>query len=211
VPHLRPLLCVYPIWGLFMHTQSAAHAYVTDTIPFHCYAARIFESHGLFLTPCVGGGRLLKSSLCLHDEGGLVAVKSYFKRPEVGSGDVQRYEDALIRIRTALSPIPCPHVWPTQRLYHSDRAIHLVRQYLWSSLAQRITSRPFLTTAEKRWLGYQLLEAVAQAHEAGVCHGDIKSENVMLTSWGWLFLVDFAPYKPTFLPADNPVSRCFCS
>jgi serine/threonine protein kinase len=36
-------------------------------------------------------------------------------------------------------------------------------------------------------------------------HGDIKAENVLLTSWGWAFLADFAPYKPTYLPADNPV------
>jgi phosphoinositide-3-kinase regulatory subunit 4 len=28
----------------------------------------------------------------------------------------------------------------------------------------------------------------------------------MVTSWNWLFLTDFASYKPTYLPADNPVS-----
>ena len=38
------------------------------------------------------------------------------------------------------------------------------------------------------------------AHAVGVCHGDIKSENVMLTSWGWVYLVDFSgPYKPVRL------------
>jgi len=33
-----------------------------------------------------------------------------------------------------------------------------------------------------------------------VCHGDIKSENVMVTSWNWLLLTDFASFKPTYLP-----------
>ena len=33
-----------------------------------------------------------------------------------------------------------------------------------------------------------------------VCHGDIKSENVMVTSWNWLLLADFASFKPTYLP-----------
>jgi len=29
-----------------------------------------------------------------------------------------------------------------------------------------------------------------------VTHGDIKAENVMLTTWSWLYLTDFAtPYK----------------
>lgn len=38
-----------------------------------------------------------------------------------------------------------------------------------------------------------------------MCHGDIKAENVLLTSWGWVLLADWASYKPTYLPADNPV------
>ena len=59
--------------------------------------------------------------------------------------------------------------------------------------------------AAQLWVAYQLLEAVAQAHGAGVCHGDITCENVLVTSWNWVFLSDFASYKPTTLPADNPV------
>ncbi len=36
-------------------------------------------------------------------------------------------------------------------------------------------------------------------------HGDIKSENVLVTSWSWLYLADFsASFKPAFLPEDNP-------
>lgn len=37
-----------------------------------------------------------------------------------------------------------------------------------------------------------------------VCHGDIKLENIMITSWNWVLLVDFASFKPTYLPEDNP-------
>jgi serine/threonine protein kinase len=58
----------------------------------------------------------------------------------------------------------------------------------------------------QRWITFQLLQGLSQAHAHGVCHGDIKCENVMVTSWNWLFLTDFASYKPTYLPADNPVS-----
>ena len=61
----------------------------------------------------------------------------------------------------------------------------------------------------QRWIAYQLLLALAQCHDRGVCHGDIKAENVALTSWDWAFLVDFAPYKPTLLPADNPADFSF--
>lgn len=37
-----------------------------------------------------------------------------------------------------------------------------------------------------------------------VCHGDIKLENVMVSSWNWLLLADFATIKPTLLPEDDP-------
>ena len=37
-----------------------------------------------------------------------------------------------------------------------------------------------------------------------MCHGDVRPENVALTSWDWAFLVDWAPHKPVLLPADNP-------
>ena len=58
----------------------------------------------------------------------------------------------------------------------------------------------------QHWIAFQLLVALAQVHERGVCHGDIKCENALVTSWNWLYLADFASYKPTYLPVNNPVS-----
>lgn len=87
----------------------------------------------------------------------------------------------------------------------TPEALHVVRQYFYRSLAQRIASGPPAAFSEKAWIAWQLLRALREIHAAGVCHGDIKSENVMLTSWGWVHLVDFsASYKPTYLPLDNP-------
>jgi len=57
----------------------------------------------------------------------------------------------------------------------------------------------------QHWIAFQLLHALAQCHERGVCHGDIKCENVLVTSWDWVYLADFASYKPVRLLADNPV------
>ena len=49
-----------------------------------------------------------------------------------------------------------------------------------------------------------------QAHKHGVCHGDIKMENVMVTSWNWVMLTDFsATFKPTALPEDNPADYSY--
>jgi phosphoinositide-3-kinase regulatory subunit 4 len=56
---------------------------------------------------------------------------------------------------------------------------------------------------DKLWLTYQLLRAVEGLYKTGAIHGDIKCENAVLTSWDWLFLTDFALYKPCFLPEAN--------
>lgn len=37
-----------------------------------------------------------------------------------------------------------------------------------------------------------------------VCHGDVKLENIMVSSWNWLLLADFATIKPTTLPENDP-------
>lgn len=65
--------------------------------------------------------------------------------------------------------------------------------------------RPGPAPSRQRWIAFQLLHAAAQCHERGICHGDIKSENVLMTSWQWAVLADWAPFKPVHLPADNPV------
>ncbi len=80
----------------------------------------------------------------------------------------------------------------------------LTRPYVFSSLHDRVGTRPFPSGAEQRWLAFQLLHALARLHERGLCHGDLKAENVLITSWGWLYVSDFAPFKPVLLPEDDP-------
>lgn len=97
----------------------------------------------------------------------------------------------------------------------------MVRQFLYSSLYDRIrystsppfldtganislSTRPFLEEIEKRWIAFQLLCGLRDCHARGIHHGDIKAENVLVTSWNWIYLSDFAPFKPTYLPEDNP-------
>lgn len=67
------------------------------------------------------------------------------------------------------------------------------------------STRPLLTLIEKKWMVFQLLTALSQAHFYGVCHGDIKCENVMVTSWNWIYLADFASYKPVSIPEVTSV------
>ncbi|KAK9909837.1 hypothetical protein WJX75_008190 [Coccomyxa subellipsoidea] len=155
----------------------------------------------------LGGGRFLKTLLCLHDDGGLVVVKVYYKRDDVP--DLRAYEARLLEIRQRLSGPAWVHVLPFQAFLESDRAAYLIRPYIFADLYHRLSTRPFLSSIEKRWIAFQLLHALAQVHERGICHGDIKCENSLVTSWNWVYLADIASYKPTYLPADNPADFSF--
>ncbi|KAG5326958.1 PI3R4 kinase, partial [Acromyrmex heyeri] len=112
------------------------------------------------------------------------------------------YKDKLEEIRSKLaSAVNC---LPFQRMILTEKAGSIMREYVKYSLYDRISTRPFLTSIEKKWITFQVLYALNQAHKFGVCHGDIKLENIMITSWNWILLTDFASFKPTYLPEDNP-------
>lgn len=105
--------------------------------------------------------------------------------------------------RKALSDIP--NALGYQRIIETETNGYLVRQYLYSSLYDRMSTRPFLEDIEKKWLAFQLLCALRDCHAREVFHGDIKTENILVTSWNWLYLSDFSSsFKPTILPDDNP-------
>lgn len=86
--------------------------------------------------------------------------------------------------------------------YTTASGILSVSSFMWLilRLISMASTRPFLTTIEKKWIAYQLLRGIADSHAKNVYHGDIKTENVLVTSWNWAYLVDYAFYKPTYLP-----------
>ena len=67
--------------------------------------------------------------------------------------------------------VNCNNVLPPQRLEENDKAAIIVRQDIYASLYDRISTRPFLNTIEKKWITYQLLNAVAECHAASVISG----------------------------------------
>ncbi|GMF18311.1 unnamed protein product [Phytophthora fragariaefolia] len=160
----------------------------------------------------IGDGKFLKSISCKCDEGHLV-VKIY-RKYDAGES-LTSAEVALRRLALAFSVEQQPNVIPYADFQLSNKynVAFMVRQYFASNLYDRICSRPFLTMVEKKWIAFQILRALEQSHAKGICHGDIKQENVMVTSWNWVFLTDFAPFKPTYIPEDDPAdyNYYFCA
>ncbi|KAL2654025.1 hypothetical protein R1flu_022153 [Riccia fluitans] len=172
----------------------------TQVSPNEYYLQDLPTTYNLVLKEVLGQERMFKTVQCVHDDG-LLVVKVYFKRGETGS-KLKEHAARLEYIKQELKDVEHSHVLPFRSWVETDKAAYLLRQYLFSNLHDRISTRPFLSLMEKKWIAFQLLYAVKQCHEKGVCHGDIKCENVLVTSWNWVYLADFASFKPTYLPVD---------
>ncbi|OAQ30331.1 ARM repeat-containing protein [Linnemannia elongata AG-77] len=152
----------------------------------------------------LGSARFMKT-IRGRQRDGTVVVKIFVK-PESGYS-LKRIARKLNEERDILSDVP--NAIAFQKVLETDRAGYLIRQYFFSSLYDRISTRPFMNLIEKKWVTYQLLKGLADSHARNVYHGDIKTENCLMTSWNWVYLSDFAGYKPTFLPEDNPADFSF--
>ncbi|EEP75481.1 hypothetical protein UREG_00327 [Uncinocarpus reesii 1704] len=149
----------------------------------------------------LGTARFMKS-IRARQRHGLVFVKAIMKPyPSLKL-------DPLLGERRVLRDIP--NVLSYQRIIETGTGGYLVRQYIHSSLYDRMSTRPFLEDMEKKWICFQLLCALRDCHSQNLYHGDIKTENVLVTSWNWVYLSDFSSsFKPTFLPEDNPADFSF--
>ncbi|KAG2737324.1 kinase-like protein, partial [Suillus brevipes Sb2] len=149
--------------------------------------------------------RFLKTVKCRHRNGYLV-IKIFIKQDPGIS--LRTYQRKLKTDREALLDIP--NIYTYQTFFETEKAGYFIRQWAASNLYDRISTRPFLSLIEKKWIAYQLLTALSQAHQHKTPHGDIKSTNILVTSSNWIYVTDFAgPLKPTRLPLDDPSDFSF--
>ena len=153
----------------------------------------------------LASARFMKSVRARSHQG-FVFVKVVMK--PYSAFDVRDYVKQIADERNTLAGIP--NALGYQRIVEVGSCGFLVRQYMYSSVYDRLSTRPFLEDIEKRWLSYQLLCAVRDCHAQNLYHGDIKTENLLVTSWNWLYLTDFSSsIKPPTLPEDNPADFSF--
>ncbi|KAF2395630.1 phosphoinositide 3-kinase regulatory subunit 4 [Trichodelitschia bisporula] len=153
----------------------------------------------------LGNARFMKCIRARHKDGLVVAKVVMKPYPSLKLDD---YVRTLIDERRVLNEIP--NALGYHRIIETGTSGYLVRQYIHSSLYDRMSTRPFLEDIEKKWLAFQLLCAVRDCHAQNLYHGDIKTENILVTSWNWLYLADFSSsFKPTYLPEDNPADFSF--
>ncbi|KAF2630930.1 phosphoinositide 3-kinase regulatory subunit 4 [Macroventuria anomochaeta] len=153
----------------------------------------------------LGAARFMKAVRARHKDGLVVArvvMKPY------AHFNFETYARRLLHERKVLAEVP--NALAYHRIIETAACGYLVRQYIHSSLYDRLSTRPFLEEIEKKWLSFQLLSTIQDCHAQNIYHGDIKTENILVTSWNWLYLTDFSSaYKPAHLPEDNPADFSF--
>ncbi|CAD7085003.1 unnamed protein product [Hermetia illucens] len=168
----------------------------------HYFAGTI--DHDLQFDLSMGSTRFFKVARAKCDEG-LVVVKVFVKHDP--TLPLEAHAERLEYIKKTLAnAVNC---LPFQKVIINDRAVYIMREYVKHSLYDRVSTRPFLTVLEKKWITFQILCALNQCHKQKICHGDIKLENILITSWNWILLSDFASFKPTYLPEDNPADYTY--
>lgn len=106
----------------------------------------------------MGSSRFLKAIKARHRHGPLV-VKTFLK-PEAH----YNLRPLVRRLRIEREALEdAPNVLTYQKVVETDTAGYLIRQWISTNLYDRISTRPFLTLIEKKWITYQLLSAMKEA------------------------------------------------
>uniref|UniRef100_A0AC35U476 Non-specific serine/threonine protein kinase n=1 Tax=Rhabditophanes sp. KR3021 TaxID=114890 RepID=A0AC35U476_9BILA len=169
----------------------------TQVIPVETYLA---EEVGKGHIYSLGSTRFMK-----------VARADYNKVPRVvkiftiadNKLNLDSFRSQILNIRQKLQGASNCLPFDSVRIF-PNKYVEIKRPFIKESLYEKLSIRPFLMEVEKKWIAFQLLKALKQMKDAGVCHGDIKSQNVLVSSSLWVHVTDFASYKPSHLSMEKP-------
>ena len=107
------------------------------------------------------------------------------------------------KLVTPNSHIQFYNIAPIFLLEDKERAGILIRQNFFFDLKERIYTLPYLRKIEKIWIMFQFFYGIYQLHEGGIYHGDLRIENILLTSNSSVFISDISPFKPAYIKIDD--------
>ena len=91
----------------------------------------------------------------------------------------------------ALSRLNHPHLATIYDLDRQEDVDFLVMEYIPGRTVAQMIAAGRLPESEAASIACQIVEALEEAHEQGIVHGDLKSENVLVTPKGWVKVLDF--------------------
>jgi phosphoinositide-3-kinase regulatory subunit 4 len=188
----------------FQATSDRHHSHASDTQKTLSSAANLNTSSAQFTNKLTQLQLFKTRMLELREQQQQVVVKVFPKYDASVRLDLYAKRVREIKSLVYTTYGLDTNLLPFSDLVITDRAAFLFRQYIKYNLYDRMSTRPFLTQCEKKWIAYQLLAAVNEVHSLSIVHGDIKPENVLVNSFLWVSLTDFASYKPVYLSKNHP-------
>ncbi|KAI5964510.1 VPS15 [Candida theae] len=153
----------------------------------------------------LSNSRFLKTIKAIDKSTGQFVIIKLLIKPSTPSYTLQLQDvlEYLVKESSVLYPFKSVLTW--HKLIETDRAGYMIREMAKINLYDRLSLRPFLEPVEKLFITFQLLKSVCELHSLNVHHGDLRLENILVTSWDWILISDFANItKPTYIPEDNP-------
>ncbi|OTF79616.1 phosphoinositide 3-kinase regulatory subunit 4-like protein, partial [Euroglyphus maynei] len=147
----------------------------------------------------LGQTQFLKVALCAHNEGDTVVKVLSHEDPSIL---LEQYKKDLLNLTKLAAKNVSIAAFRIVEI--RTNFAYMARQFVRYSLYDRLSTRPFMTDIEKAWIVYQIFRCMQWCHDHNIYHGDIKLENILVTSNLWVIISDFASYKPIRLPEDNP-------
>jgi predicted Ser/Thr protein kinase len=114
-------------------------------------------------------------------------------KPEVLQDSDRRRR--FIQEARAASAVNHPAIAQIYDIEESDDTTFITMEYVDGSTVRKLVERQELDLGSALEVGIQVAEGLARAHEAGIIHRDIKSDNVMVTRDGHPKILDFGLAK----------------
>jgi tetratricopeptide (TPR) repeat protein/predicted Ser/Thr protein kinase len=121
----------------------------------------------------------------------LVALK--FLPPHVSSDSEEKAR--FIHEARSASALNHPNVTTIYEISESPEGLFIAMEYVEGKTLRQIAKDGPLPLKKVLEIGLQVCEGLAMAHEKGVVHRDIKSENIMVTARGQVKIMDFGLAK----------------
>lgn len=144
-----------------------------------------------------------------------IILKVYLKRAVLSYELLAAFHQNFLSIKDRLTSRTYPNLFPYMKLLNFEQPeedfLAITRQSLHTTLKDRFHSLPKLTSIETLWILTQVIIGLYNLHSEGFFHGDLKTSNVLLTTWNHAYIADFACcHKPLYID-DISVFRAYFS